>query len=632
MTECFWNPIIGDSFRPTDWSVGFLFLWEGEKIQTHRRCQKITHNGENGCVCFMKKRRSNMKNRSVLTLGLMIALGVSVTGCSSKKQTEVTAEKVNVEVQTPGSGEVALDTDYIGTVSPEQQVYVTPLVSGTVTQVNYAVGDTVQEGDVLFKIDDEAAQLQVSSAKAAYSQAQAGVTAATGGSRHLQNYQAEQGIDTLEDNLDKVRSSISDMEGQIDALGQQQEQLTAAVQGAQGAVSTQETALIDAKAELQKIEEAAGVLDENGQERQEAIDALDAVKRLEIVTQKNNVSTAEMALKQAQGALSDAQSGLSQVTSGKSQLESALETAKSQKDTLKDNLKTAQETYDITQDEVYPQTDATYVAQLAQAGVGVKSARYQLDFYTVTAPISGQVETVSVEKDAMAAAGNVAFVISNKNSMTVTFQVAEKAKDQLQVGDAITVERGDETFGGTITEVGTMAGAQTKLFQIKATIPGVSDKLPSGVSVKVHATTQREEGDLIIPYDAVYFSAGDAYVYCVENGKLVKTQVTVGLMNDTQVSIADGLTADSQVVTTWSSKLRDGAEVTIVSDADSTDGSNTASTDSADSSNAATADGDTTADNAAGDAATGDTDNSNAADGTGTDDSNSDRKDAEAGK
>ena len=57
-------------------------------------------------------------------------------------------------------------------------------------------------------------------------------------------------------------------------------------------------------------------------------------------------------------------------------------------------------------------------------------------------------------------------------------------------------------------------------------------------------------------------------MYCVEDGKLVKTQVTVGLMNDTQVSIADGLTADSQVVTTWSSKLRDGAEVTIVSGAD----------------------------------------------------------------
>lgn len=575
-----------------------------------------------------------MKNRSVLTLGLVIALGVSVTGCSSKKQTEVTAEKVNVEVQTPGSGEVTLDTDYIGTVSPEQQVYVTPLVSGTVTQVNYAVGDTVQEGDVLFKIDDEAAQLQMSSAKAAYSQAQAGVTAATGGSRHLQNYQAEQGIDTLEDNLDKVRSSISDMQGQIDTLGQQQEQLTQAVQGAQAGAEAKNQALAQAQVRLDDLNKELEALenpgtDESGVELPKNEEAINA-KKAEIQVQETTVATAKLDLATAQSQLSDAQAGLSQVTSGKSQLESALETAKSQKDTLKDNLKTAQDTYDITQDEVYPQTDATYAAQLSAAGVGVKSAQYQLDFYTVTAPISGQVETVSVEKDAMAAAGNVAFVISNKNSMTVTFQVAEKVKDQLQVGDAITVERGDETFGGTIIEVGTMAGAQTKLFQIKATIPGGSDKLPSGVSVKVHATTQREEGDLIIPYDAVYFSAGDAYVYCVENGKLVKTQVTVGLMNDTQVSIADGLTADSQVVTTWSSKLRDGAEVTIVSGEDSTDGSNAASTDSTDNSNTATADSDTTADNADSDAATGDTDNRNAADGTGTDDSNSDRKDAEA--
>lgn len=577
-----------------------------------------------------------MKNRRVLALGLVIVLGVSITGCSSKKQTEETAEKVNVEVQPPGSGEVALDTDYIGTVSPEQQVYVTPLVSGTVTQVNYAVGDTVQEGDVLFKIDDEAAQLQMSSAKAAYSQAAAGVTAATGGSRHLQNYQTEQSIDTLEDSLDKVRSSISDMEGQIDALGQQQEQLAAAVQGAQGAAEAKNQELAKAQVRLDDLNKELDALnnpgtDESGAELPKDDAAIEA-KKSEIQVQETTVATAKLDLATAQSQLSKATSDLEAAASGKSQLESALETAKSQKDTLKDNLKTAQETYDITQDEVYPQTDATYAAQLSAAGVGVKSAQYQLDFYTVTAPISGQVETVSVEKDAMAAAGNVAFVISNKNSMTVTFQVAEKVKDQLQVGDAITVERGDETFGGTITEVGTMAGAQTKLFQIKATIPGGSDKLPSGVSVKVHATTQREEGDLIIPYDAVYFSAGDAYVYCVEDGKLVKTPVTVGLMNDTQVSIADGLTADSQVVTTWSSKLRDGAEVTIVSGADSTDGSNTASTDSTNSSNAATADGDITADNAAGDAATGDTDNSNAAAGTGTDDSNSDRKDAEAGE
>lgn len=537
-----------------------------------------------------------MKKKSVLALGLVLTMSVSMVGCGSSKKTET--EKVNVEVQTPQSGEVTLDTDYIGTVSPEQQVYVVPLVSGTVTQVNYAVGDTVKEGDVLFRIDDEAAQLQMDNARAAYSQAQAGVNAATGGARHLQNYQTEQGIDSMEDSLDQVRDSIKDMESQIDTLGTQEIQLSQAVTAAQANVAAKNQALAQEQLKLESLQKAAEagnassagstteagtgstgtaesggtVVGETGTASGTAgsgtasgtAEAAGATASdLAIQEQKTKVATAQLELTQAQEALSQAQSGLSAAKSGKSQLESALDTTKTQKDTLKDNLNTTKETYEITKNEVYPQTDATYAAQLAQANVGLESAQYQMDMYTVKAPISGQIESISVEKDTMASAGNPAYVISNKDSMTVTFNVAEKAKNELKVGDAVEVERGGETFAGTITEVGTMAGPQTRLFQVKASVIGAGDKLPSGVSVKVHATTQREQSGLVIPYDAVYFSAGDAYVYCVENGKLVKTPITVGLMNDNEVSVEDGLNAESQVVTTWSSKLRDGAEVLI---------------------------------------------------------------------
>lgn len=411
-----------------------------------------------------------MKNKSVLALGLVLTMSVSMVGCGSSKKTET--EKVNVEVQTPQSGEVTLDTDYIGSVSPEQQVYVVPLVSGTVTQVNYSVGDTVKEGDVLFKIDDEAAQLQMDNAKAIYSQAQAGVNVATGGSRHLQNYQTEQGIDTLEDNLDKVRDGIKDMESQISELGDKETQLSQAVTGAKAnadaknqALAQEQVKLDNLKAELEKLQNPGN--DESGNPISPDATAISA-KQAEIQTQETVVANAKLELTQAQGALSEAQSGLSQVQSGKSQLESALESTKSQKETLKDNLKTTEKTYEITKNEVYPQTDATYSAQLAQANVGLESAQYQLDMYTVKAPISGQIESISVEKDSMASAGSPAYVISNKDSMTVTFNVAEKAKDELQVGDAIEVERNGETFAGTITEVGTMAGPQTRLFQVKA--------------------------------------------------------------------------------------------------------------------------------------------------------------------
>ena len=144
-------------------------------------------------------------------------------------------------------------------------------------------------------------------------------------------------------------------------------------------------------------------------------------------------------------------------------------------------------------------------------------------------------------------------------------KLAEKAKNVLTVGDHVTVDREGEQYEGVITEIGTMANAQTKLFQVKASVTGGASALPNGVSVKVYATTQKEEGKLLVPYDTIYFSAGNAYVYCVEDGKVVKTDVTVGLMNDTQAVIEEGLSADSQVISNWSSKLRNGVEVDIVS-------------------------------------------------------------------
>ena len=69
----------------------------------------------------------------------------------------------------------------------------------------------------------------------------------------------------------------------------------------------------------------------------------------------------------------------------------------------------------------------------------------------------------------------------------------------------------------------------------------------------------------MVPFDALYFSGGDAYVYCVADNKLVRTSVTVGLMDDDHAVIEEGLDADSLVVSNWSSKLRNGADAEIVS-------------------------------------------------------------------
>lgn len=514
-----------------------------------------------------------MKAKKLMAMGLAVTLCVSATACGKNKET-TQVSKVSVEVENPQMGELTSDTTYIGTVEPQQQVYVMPKLSGTVTQVNYKVGDTVKEGDVLFKIDDEAYQVQMDSAQAAYNTAQAGATAATSGARDLQNYQTEEQIRQLQKNLNDTYESKEDMEDSLDELREQGKTASAQVASAQASVDSLSQSLgvqkQDLAAKQTAMDEAKATYDDKKadtsatEEEKKAAEAAYNTAKTEYDAAAAVVTATSSQLALAKQGLSAAQAGVNTINSGKTQLKSGIDQIETSQDTLTDSLNTAKQAYSITQNEVYPQTDATYTAQLNQAAVGIESAQMQLDYCTVTAPISGVIEAINVEKEGMAAAGNVAYIISNKDSMTVTFDVAEAAKNTLNIGDHVTVERNGQTFDGSITEIGTMAGQQTKLFRVKATVTGAGDALPNGVSVKVSATTEKEDNKMLIPFDSLYFSGGDAYVYCVEDNKLVRTSVTVGLMDDEHAVIEDGLTTDSLVVDNWSAKLRNGAEVEIV--------------------------------------------------------------------
>ena len=508
-----------------------------------------------------------MNSKKVTALGLALVLGMSAAACGSTKEEAEEPESVAVEVQTPRVGSLTLDSAYIGTVMPQEQVYVIPKTSGTVTETFFEVGDQVQAGDVLFKIDDEAAQLQMANARAAYETAQAGVTAQNGGARDLQNYQTEEQIRQLRESLYDTDDQIDEMQDKLGDLRDQGGELSKQREMAQMQLEIAENDYYSAKDGLEKDIAQKMAEIKQAEENQIGEDAISKLKK-ELTDLENNLGMKISTLNAARQGVSSIDALLSGIDATKTQIKSGIDQAENGQDTIRDNLAMAEQAYAITQGEIYPQSDAVSAAQLQQAAVGIDSAQMQLDFCTVTAPISGIVESVSVEKNGMAAAGNPAYIISNKESMTVTFFVAEKAKNVLNVGDQITVERNESVYEGTITEIGTMANAQTKLFQVKASIAGAGvgeQALPNGVSVKVYATTQKEDSKLIIPYDSVYSSAGDAYVYCVENGQVIRKEVTTGLMSDTEVVIEEGLTEDSQVVSNWSSKLRNGIDAEVVS-------------------------------------------------------------------
>ena len=68
---------------------------------------------------------------------------------------------------------------------------------------------------------------------------------------------------------------------------------------------------------------------------------------------------------------------------------------------------------------------------------------------------------------------------------------------------------------------------------------------------------------MTVPLSAVNYDGGIPYVYCLENGVAVRTDVEVGIHDEERIEILGGLEDGSQVIYSWSNELVDGAEVLL---------------------------------------------------------------------
>ena len=535
--------------------------------------------------------KTNIK-RVAAALCSCTLLAAGLTACGSTEAESVMDSTVAVQVQNVRRGSIELQGTYVGSVSAAESVNVIPLVQGaTVESVNVAVGSEVKQGQVLAKLDSTSADLTAKNAQAAYNSALAQAQSALGGQWKTNIYSAERGIDQLDDNIDNMNDQIDKLEDQKNQINNGYKNAKIAYETLNGAnesykrlqqtnVSVQEneknkqilglsenssgSTTLNIKQDYAKLEKLAALGEESGISEQQltavraVMNYVNAQKAAGLTEEMiwasltdDNVEKAKLGYEKAEAAAGNLE-----------QLKSSIDQLETQRDSLKAQKETAEGTLDITQSETYNETVASLQAGLAQAQVGLDSAAYQQSLYTLTAPISGTVESVGLTKNGMASASSIAFTISNKNTMQVTFYVTEDVRDEFTAGQAVTVSRGSSTYGGTITEIGNAVDMQKGLFKVKATIYDMPD-LASGVTASITTTCHSAKDVIVIPCDAVYYENGDAYVFVARDGTAVKTPVETGIYDDQNIAITSGLIEGQQVITTWSANLIDGCAITV---------------------------------------------------------------------
>ena len=532
--------------------------------------------------------KTNIK-RVAAALCSCTLLAAGLTACGSTEAESVMDPTVAVQVQNVRRGSIELQGTYVGSVSAAESVNVIPLVQGaTVESVNVAVGSEVKQGQVLAKLDSTSADLTAKNAQAAYNSALAQAQSALGGQWKTNIYSAERGIDQLDDNIDNMNDQIDKLEDQKNQINNGYKNAKIAYETLNGAnesykklKQTEVSVQVNEKnkqilglpenssgsttlkivEDYEKLEKLAALGEESGISEQQ-LTAVRAVMNYVNAQKAAGLEDAAIWASLTDDNVKTAKKGCEEAEAAVSNLESSIDQLETQRDSLKAQKETAEGTLDITQSETYNETVASLQAGLAQAQVGLDSAAYQQSLYTLTAPISGTVESVGLTKNGMASASSIAFTISNKNTMQVTFYVTEDVRDEFTAGQAVTVSRGSSTYGGTITEIGNAVDMQKGLFKVKATIYDMPD-LASGVTASITTTCHSAKDVIVIPCDAVYYENGDAYVFVARDGTAVKTPVETGIYDDQNIAITSGLIEGQQVITTWSANLIDGCAITV---------------------------------------------------------------------
>lgn len=186
----------------------------------------------------------------------------------------------------------------------------------------------------------------------------------------------------------------------------------------------------------------------------------------------------------------------------------------------------------------------------------------QLGYTTVTAPISGIIESRTVDPHDYVAPGSVVCVISGGDGLQVEFGITERILGSLSAGDSILAEKNGISYEGIVTEMGTMVNHTSGLYDVKASIHE-SGGLTIGSRVKLTVVLERADQVMTVPLDAVDYDGGIPFVYCYEEGVARKTEIEAGIYDSEKMEVRSGLPERCQVIVTWSNELMDRQEVLL---------------------------------------------------------------------
>jgi membrane fusion protein, multidrug efflux system len=205
----------------------------------------------------------------------------------------------------------------------------------------------------------------------------------------------------------------------------------------------------------------------------------------------------------------------------------------------------------------------------------IESARLQLGFTKVLAPMSGRIglRQIDVGNIVHASDQNPIAVITQMQPIAVLFTIPADALPpvltKLRAGAKLTVQaydRADRNLitTGTLETVDNQIDPNTGTSRLKAVFPNTDNLLFPQQFVNARLLLETRHGVVLIPAPAVQRGPQGPYVYiATANGTAQMRQVTLGDSEGTDVQVTSGVAPGDQVITDGQDKLQENAKIEV---------------------------------------------------------------------
>ena len=208
---------------------------------------------------------------------------------------------------------------------------------------------------------------------------------------------------------------------------------------------------------------------------------------------------------------------------------------------------------------------------LKTAKASLDSAGISLDDGVLTAPISGVLDQLNIDKGESINAGQPVMKIVDIDQVSVELPVPEKDILYFTKGQAVKVTfektNGEKIeFPGTIEFVSLTAEQATRTYLVKVMVNNPEHTLRPGMIVRAHLVRRQLDAAIAVPFFTIIDREDGKGVFIIDGDIAKSRMIEYGAFQEGLVEVRKGLTLGEKLVLVGQRNLVDGAKVIVEAD------------------------------------------------------------------